>query len=299
MVHITHMTRTSHRNPRSAFTLIELLVVISIIALLIALLLPALGKARESARNAQCLSNLKQQGLALATFTSDKGYFPGAHTVGADLGGPMLVWMPQIREYLSDEENVFNCPIEEEQYYWSEQYGSGRKAAWGYRDDEQRIYNIDPFTYGYNDWGVREFADPHLGLGNHVDQAPLGKMLGAIGQLGEDSVVMPSNMIAIGDNTTEPLGQHVWDGVIDPTDSGLELPGSRHNDGGGYFAFVDGHATFFLQDDLILPLGSGSGRSGSRGGGRGSSGVGEAILSQRLKAGRMWNNDNEPHPELW
>lgn len=53
---------------RSAFTLIELLVVISIIALLIAILLPALQKARAAARSAQCLSMLRQFGVANAVY---------------------------------------------------------------------------------------------------------------------------------------------------------------------------------------------------------------------------------------
>lgn len=91
--------RISQPGPATtAFTLIELLVVISIIALLIAILLPALQAARDSARQAVCLSNHKTNALALTMYLGEnQGYFP----IGRDEQTADANINPTFREFLN------------------------------------------------------------------------------------------------------------------------------------------------------------------------------------------------------
>ena len=98
------------------FTLVELLVVITIIGILIALLLPAVQSAREAARNAQCMNNLKQVGLALQMHSQQKGELPWGRVENRE------TWALMILPYLEQENLHSLWDFDKEYYHQSDEF---------------------------------------------------------------------------------------------------------------------------------------------------------------------------------
>ncbi len=103
------MTKPASRRA-FGFTLIELLVVISLITLLISLLLPSLGKAKEAARQSECLSNIRQIGVAWQSYTTESlGGIPDYTLQRPD----RKIWTTVFKPYYGDNHKVLICPSTE------------------------------------------------------------------------------------------------------------------------------------------------------------------------------------------
>lgn len=145
------------KQPRAAFTLVELLVVITIIGVLIALLLPAVQAARETARSAQCRNNLHQVGLALDMYIDFQG-INGQFPIAAEMYFNTSSFVPNPHNWVSLA--VALAPYIEQGNY-SQQYNVQNAAAEAAHPIRCPVLQC-PDDILSNDWGtdLLQYYDP-------------------------------------------------------------------------------------------------------------------------------------------
>jgi prepilin-type processing-associated H-X9-DG protein/prepilin-type N-terminal cleavage/methylation domain-containing protein len=239
------------------FTLVELLVVIGVIAVLIALLMPALSKVRKHAQEVHCAANLRSIGQALTMYTQQYGCYPGCWVF--DGRNNHAIWPVRLRPFLSGEQGVFMCPARDERFEWPrvppEPGLAGRAGAllapYGYEPGEPLLtFTGRRFSYGYNAWGPVPGAMAARGLGWQVNSVVHDdRHATSLREPRASRVNSPAQMIAVADSNGDGEYDFVIHALALVPES--EIPGDVHR-GGANVLFCDGHVEWSPPKDLLI-----------------------------------------------
>jgi prepilin-type N-terminal cleavage/methylation domain-containing protein/prepilin-type processing-associated H-X9-DG protein len=235
-LHLDHSRRRTEKTGPGAFTLVELLVVVAVIAILAGLLLPALAGAKARARSIQCMSHLKQMGLALRMYVEDFKKYPLYWDDNSVDANSVSSWHDGLALYypINWTNKTYQCPAYKGTNWAAEFPSAG--------------------SYAYNISGTG-WSGP-FGLGNYgVFQKISGEAGGPNVNVLESQIVVPSDMYAIGDARGKLVNGGVWGGLdyltCGASASGLTSPvlhGKNYN-----VVFCDGHVAGIRISDLFDP----------------------------------------------
>lgn len=203
---------------QQGFTLIEILVVIAIIAILAAILFPVFARARENARRASCLSNVKQIGLASLQYAQD---YDGRLVPSTGAEGFSFYWFQGLEPYLKSQQ-IFFCP--------SDSIDSLSATT---------PLSYDNLSYGWNHYGLCFYFGTRGPIDPPYTQG--GMPLAAIDD--------PSETVMLGDSGHGTTVNSPW-GISYASYSAYYPIGARHLEGAN-FCFVDGHAKWYKVPGVI------------------------------------------------